>query len=105
MRELCRYSSQKNVLFFATPFDSESLQQLENIDSELYKVASADIVNHVLLKQSCDTKPSIVSTGGATQSEVDEAKSYWNSRLLLVCTLALYSCLPCGTARNGATCN
>jgi N-acetylneuraminate synthase/sialic acid synthase len=93
MRELRRYSYKKDVLFFATPFDSESLQQLENIDSELYKVASADIVNHELLHDICDTKkPLIVSTGGATQLEVDEAVELLKSRrasfALLHCTAA-----------------
>lgn len=93
MNELCRYSAEKKVLFFATPFDTESLLDLENIGSQLYKVASADLVNHVLLNDLCDTKkPLIVSTGGATQSEVDEAVEFLNSRgasyALLHCTAA-----------------
>lgn len=93
MKDLSEYSIDKGVLFFATPFDQESLVELESIGSSLYKVASADIVNHSLLKDLCDTnKPLIVSTGGATQLEVDEAveilKSNKTSFCLLHCTAA-----------------
>ena len=93
MKTLNDYANEQNVLFFATPFDEESLVELESINSQLYKVASADIVNHSLLEAIANTgKPIILSTGGATMEEVKEAVGILDglgcSYCILQCTAA-----------------
>ncbi len=93
MANLKKFSETKNILFFVTPFDESSLNELENIGCELYKVASADIVNHPLLEAIALTgKPAILSTGGATLEEIAKAvdifKSNNSSIALLQCTAA-----------------
>jgi sialic acid synthase SpsE/endonuclease IV len=65
------YCKEKGILPLCTPFDLESLLQLENYGMPAYKVASADLTNHMLLKEMCKTgKPLICSTGMATESEI-----------------------------------
>ncbi|MBM3938645.1 MAG: N-acetylneuraminate synthase, partial [Sphingomonadales bacterium] len=45
-KELKEYSDAKGVIFFSTPFDEESVDYLESIKVELYKIASFDVVNN-----------------------------------------------------------
>ena len=94
--ELKDFCEVNEILFFATPFDEKSLDQLASIGCELFKVASADIVHTELLKRIAEKgKPIILSTGGATIEEVDEAveliQSYNIPLSLLQCT-AVYPC-------------
>ena len=97
--ELKEFCDVNKILFFATPFDEESLEELALLDCDLYKVASADIVHIELLRKIAKKgKPVILSTGGASIEEVDEAveliKSYQVPFSLLQCTAAY----PCETS-------
>ena len=50
--------------------------QLESIGCDLYKIASADIVNLELIRSTARTgKPVILSTGGSTIDEINSAVS------------------------------
>ena len=42
--------TKKGLLFVCTPFDLESVAELESINLQAYKIASADITNIPLLK-------------------------------------------------------
>lgn len=60
------------VDFFSTPFDRESVEYLESIGTDLYKIASFDVVNCELLRQVAATgKPAIMSVGMADRAEID----------------------------------
>ena len=73
-KELKEYTNQYNVDFFSTPFDTESLEYLEGIGIDLYKIASFDVVNHKLLKDVAKTgKPVILSVGMSNLDEIKEA--------------------------------
>jgi len=62
------------VNFFSTPFDRESVEYLDSIGVDLYKVASFDVVNFELLRELAKTgKPVIMSVGMADRSEIDLA--------------------------------
>lgn len=62
------------VDFFSTPFDRESVECLAAIGTDLYKVASFDVVNHALLRDVAATgKPVIMSVGMAAKDEIDAA--------------------------------
>ena len=75
-KELRDYAKQYNVDFFSTPFDKESVEYLESIETDLYKIASFDIVNHQLLREVAKTgKPVIMSVG---MSNLDEIKDAYN---------------------------
>ena len=73
-KELKDYSKNCGVDFFSTPFDKESVEYLEKIETDLYKIASFDVVNHQLLKEVSKTgKPVIMSVGMSNLSEIENA--------------------------------
>lgn len=73
-KELKEYANKNNVDFFSTPFDKESLEYLEKIGTDLYKIASFDILNHELLRSISKTgKPVILSVGMSNLEEIREA--------------------------------
>lgn len=64
------------LTFFSTPFDNTAVDFLENMNVELYKVSSPEIVDIPLLKKIGQTgKPVIMSTGMASLGEIEEAVS------------------------------
>ena len=73
-KELKDYTKQYDVDFFSTPFDKESVEYLESIDMDIYKIASFDITNHQLLKEVAKTgKPVIMSVGMSNLDEIEDA--------------------------------
>ena len=80
------------IVFFATPFDFQAIEVLEDLGSPIYKIASGDITHRPLLEAVAETgKPILLSTGAATEGEIDAAIEWLDvgaDRLvLLVCTL------------------
>ena len=72
--ELRDYADELGLVFFATAFDEESADLLEELDLPAYKIASGDLRNTPLLRHVASFgKPMIVSTGGATIEDVDRA--------------------------------
>lgn len=68
------YCESKGILPLCTPWDLESLTLLEEYGMKAYKVASADLTNHDLLKALAKTgKPLLCSTGMATEQEIRES--------------------------------
>lgn len=71
--EIDRHCREKEILWFASPWDTESVKFLEQFGVPCYKVASACITDKELLKAINETKkPVIVSTGMSTRFQVDE---------------------------------
>lgn len=72
--ELIDYCNQKNIKFFSTAFDVESISYLENLGLEMYKVPSGEITNYPYLKSiALKGKPVILSTGMCHEFEVKQA--------------------------------
>lgn len=72
--EMKKYADSLGIEFFSTPFDHESVDFLEELGVNLYKIASCDITNIPLLKHVAKTqKPIILSTGISNISEIEEA--------------------------------
>jgi sialic acid synthase SpsE/sugar phosphate isomerase/epimerase len=68
------YCKAQGILPLCTPWDLESLALLEAYGMVAYKVASADLTNHDLLKALAQTgKPLICSTGMSAEAEIIEA--------------------------------
>lgn len=68
------YCLEKGILPLCTPWDEESLEDLESYGMSAYKVASADLTNHELLSALAKTnKPLICSTGMSTEQEIQES--------------------------------
>jgi len=71
---LSSLSAEKGMVFFSSPFDVESLELLESIDVPIYKVASSEVTNLVLLREIGATgKPVVMSTGICTEKEIGGA--------------------------------
>ncbi len=75
--ELKNYCDAKNIIFLSTPFDSVSVQWLEELNVPVYKIGSGDMDNFPLLNLICEkNKPIFLSTGMATLEEVKETVKF-----------------------------
>jgi sialic acid synthase SpsE len=104
-KELKEYSDEKGVLFFSTPFDGESVEYLESIDVELYKIASFDVVNASFLEKVAKTgKPIIMSVGMSSIQEIGDALNVLNKYTSKIGLLHCISAYPTneGDANLGA---
>lgn len=96
-RELFRYAGEQGILCFSAPFDDEAVEMLEELGAPGFKIASADLTDHPLLRKvASKRKPVILSTGLATIAEIGEAvevlRSEGNDQVVLLhCTLQ-YPC-------------
>ncbi|QUY40609.1 N-acetylneuraminate synthase family protein [Acaryochloris marina] len=74
MLEVFDYCKSQGILPLCTPWDLKSLGILEDYGMPGYKVASADLTNHDLLRAIAKTgKPLICSTGMSTEAEIAES--------------------------------
>jgi len=72
--KLKQYAEQRGVLLFSSPFDETAVDLLEDMDVQLYKIASFEVGDIELLKKVGKTKkPVIISRGLATLEEIDLA--------------------------------
>ena len=102
--ELKAYSEQRGIMFFATAFDCESVDFLENIDVPAYKIASGDITNHPLIEYIAKKKkPIFMSTGACSLEEVkaayEIARRHVDQICIMQCTAA-YPAQPIDTNLN-----
>ncbi len=92
--ELFEHAKQKNIILFSTPFDTDSADMLNSMGAPLFKIASCDLPDSRLLTHVAKFgKPIILSAGGSTPEEVDQAietiYAAGNFKLiLLACTLS-----------------
>jgi sialic acid synthase SpsE len=90
--ELINYCKKKRILFMSTPYDCKSVDMLERIGVEIFKIASTDASNYQLLEYIAKKrKPVILSTGMSSLKEiiksVDILKKYLGTKFVLMqCT-------------------
>jgi N-acetylneuraminate synthase len=86
------HAKKLKLICFSTPFDETSVDFLEKLGVPAYKIASFENTDLPLIKQVAATgKPLIISTGMATQKELDESvnaarKAGCKDLILLKCT-------------------
>ena len=96
MAELKEYSESLGLVFFASAWDEPSLRQILDMDVELLKICSADLVNVPLVrKYAAAGIPIILSTGMSSLEDIDvalaEIRAYHDDVVLLHCN----STYPC----------
>ncbi|MGD2118516.1 MAG: N-acetylneuraminate synthase family protein [Chromatiales bacterium] len=78
--ELSDYARQLGITFLSTPFDFHSVDVLDAIGVDAYKIASCDLTNSPLLeKVAAKGKPILLSTGMASMGEIFRAVELINN--------------------------
>ena len=94
--ELSELAKTLDISFFASPWDLQSADFLEELGVPAFKIASADLTNLPLLEHIAKKhKPMLVSTGMSSMEEVAEAiervQKFHNDIILLHC-VSTYPC-------------
>ena len=93
-KELFDLAKNLGLVSFSSPFDLSAVDFLEELSCPIYKIASPEIVDLELLKRAAQTgKPVVVSTGLATENDIDLAINTLRNEncteiVLLKCTSA-----------------
>ncbi len=88
-QEIDRYCKEKGIIWFASPWDTRSVDFLEKFNVPCYKIASACLTDDELLKYvKSKGKPIILSTGMSTKEEIEHAVEVLgkDNLILLHCT-------------------
>lgn len=72
--KLQKVAKEEGITLFSSPFDFSSIEFLEKLNMPAYKIASPEMIDLPFLRRVAQTgKPIIMSTGGATLSQISEA--------------------------------
>jgi N-acetylneuraminate synthase len=83
--ELIRFCNEKGIIWFASCWDEESVDFIEEFDPVLYKNASACLTDgELLLKLKSLNKPIMISTGMSTLEEIECAVDLIGTENLLI---------------------
>ena len=73
-KELISYCRSKNIMFLSTPFDHDSIELLNDLGLEIFKIPSGEITNLPYLRHIGKlNKKVILSTGMADIGEIEDA--------------------------------
>lgn len=94
--EIDAYCRQKGMTWFVSVWDEPSVDFMEDFYPACYKIPSASLTDHKLLKYVADTgRPVILSTGMSTMDQIQEAvRKLVMSRLMITHTTSTYPCEP-----------
>jgi N-acetylneuraminate synthase len=89
-----RHCRERGMLWFASCWDEEAVEFMERFDPPCYKVASASLTDHALLRTLRGTgRPMILSTGMSTLDEIHDAvRVAGREDLLLAHATSTYPC-------------
>ena len=73
-KELIAYCKEKNIMFLSTPFDLDSIDLLNDLGLEIFKIPSGEITNLPYLRHIGSLKKKVIlSTGMADIGEIEDA--------------------------------
>jgi len=95
-REIDRYCREKRILWFASCWDTPSIEFIEQFDPVCYKLASASLTDSALLERVNATgRPVMLSSGMSTLEQIERGASRIPcDRLLLAHSTSTYPCPP-----------
>ncbi len=91
-KELINYCKRKKIIFISTPYDKKSVDLLDKLGVEIFKIASTDTNNYQLIDYiSKKRKPVILSTAMSNLKEVTQSykilkKNLKNKFAIMQCT-------------------
>ena len=91
-KQIDEYCKIKNTIWYASPWDIQSVDFLEQFNIPCYKIASAKLTDRVLLeKVSKLNKPIFLALGMSTEEEIDKSiKVLKNNELVLMHCNSIY---------------
>lgn len=92
--EISRYCKERNIDWFASCWDEEAVDFIEQFNPPLYKAASASLTDLNLLKKMRATgKPVMLSTGMSTMKQIEAAiRTIGMTNLLIAHSTSAYPC-------------
>lgn len=92
--EIVDFCRKKKITWFASCWDENALEFIEQFNPVVYKIASACLTDeNLLLKHKALNKPVIMSTGMSTLSEIENAvKTFGKENLLIAHSTSAYPC-------------
>jgi N-acetylneuraminate synthase len=94
--EIDRYCKQKGIAWFASVWDEQAVDFMEQYDTPAYKIPSASITDHNLLRYTRKTgRPLVISTGMSTMEQIRAAvKVVGAGNLVITHCTSTYPCEP-----------
>jgi N-acetylneuraminate synthase len=95
-RQIDAYCRQGDIDWFVSVWDEPSVDFMEPFDPICYKIPSASLTDHALLKHVARTgRPVILSTGMSTMDQIEAAVALLDlDRLLITHATSTYPCQP-----------
>ncbi len=98
-KPIFEHAKKRGLIAFSSPFDETSVDLLESLEVPLYKIASFENTDHIVLKKVAKTgKPIIMSTGVSTIADIDESvrllREYGCKELVLLKCTSTYPATP-----------
>jgi len=92
--EIDQYCKELGIIWFASCWDVESVEFIEEFDPVIYKTPSASLTDiDLLLKHSKSNKPVMISTGMSTMEEIETAiDTIGLNNLLIAHSTSSYPC-------------
>ena len=101
-RGLAEHARERGILFLSSPFSIEAVELLDRIGMPLWKIASGETSNAILLDRILDTrKPVLLSTGMSTIEEIDAAVARVRARNVDVGVFQCTTAYPCPAEKIG----
>lgn len=93
-KEIDRYCNEIGIDWFASCWDEDSVDFIEQFNPKLYKAASASLTDINLLKKKKSTgKPLMISTGMSTMEEIENAVAeIGTDNLMIAHSTSTYPC-------------
>jgi len=95
-REIDRYCQEKGIQWFTSVWDEQAVDFMEQFDTPAYKIPSASITDHNLLRYTRKTgRPMVISTGMSTMEQIRAAvKVVGTENLVITHCTSTYPCEP-----------
>ena len=101
-RGLAEHARERGILFLSSPFSIEAVELLDRLGMPVWKIASGETSNAMLLERILDTrKPVLLSTGMSPIEEIDAAVARVRARKVEVGVFQCTTAYPCPAEKVG----